>query len=132
MQALDLVHRRLWRDECRGLKAFLDLARADLDDTAEAAALAFVLDCLEDAAEILAGYRAEPREAEAGAYAFLQLAGLAATAWIAKRLSGNDNARLAAAGRFWLSDIEPRANLEHARITMGQERLQGFEAFRRA
>lgn len=132
MQALDLVHRRLWRDEGRGLKAFLDLARADLDDTAEAAALAFVLDCLEDAAEILAGYRAEPREAEAGAYAFLQLAGLAATAWIAKRLSGNDNARLAAAGRFWLSDIEPRANLEHARITMGQERLQGFEAFRRA
>src|ERR1700761_5600969 len=29
IQALDLVHRRLWRDEGRGLKAFLDLARAD-------------------------------------------------------------------------------------------------------
>src|SRR5262249_52268905 len=112
-------------------KAFLDLARADLDDTPGAAALAFVLDCLEDAAEILDGYRGEPREGEAGSYAFLQLAGLAATGWIAKRLSALAHARLAAAGRFWLSDIEPRANLEHARVTAGQERLEGFEAFRR-
>jgi alkylation response protein AidB-like acyl-CoA dehydrogenase len=130
MQALDLVHRRLWRDEGRGLKAFLDLARADLDDRPEAAALAFALDCLEDAAETLGGYRGEPREGEAGAYAFLQLAGLAATGWIALRLTGLDDARLKAAGRFWLSDIEPRANLEHARVTMGQARLDGFEAFR--
>jgi alkylation response protein AidB-like acyl-CoA dehydrogenase len=131
IQALDLLHRRLWRDEGRGLKAFLELSRADLDDSAEAAALAFVLDCLEDAGEILGGYRGEPREGEAGSYAFLQLAGLAATAWIAKRLSGHADARLAAAGRFWLSDIEPRANLEHARVTMGQGRLDGFETFRR-
>ena len=68
-------------------------------------------------------------EGEAGAYAFLQLAGLAATGWIALRLTGLDDARLQAAGRFWLSDIEPRANLEHARVTMGQARLEGFEAF---
>jgi alkylation response protein AidB-like acyl-CoA dehydrogenase len=131
IQALDLLHRRLWRDGGRGLKAFLDLARADLDGGAEAAGLAFVLDCLEDAGEILGGYQGEPREGEAGSYAFLELAGLAATAWIAKRLSGLENARLAAAGRFWLSDIEPRANLEHARVTMGQGRLEGFEPFRR-
>ena len=130
IQALDLLHRRLWRDEARGLKAFLDLARADLDDTPEAAALAFVLDCLEDAGEVLGGYQGAPRQGEAGAYAFLQLAGLAATGWIAKRLCGLDDARLAAAGRFWLSDIEPRANLEHARVTLGQGRLDGFEAFR--
>lgn len=130
MQALDLVHRRLWRDEGRGLKAFLDLARADLDDGPEAAALAFVLDCLEDAAEILSGYQGEPREGEAGAYAFLELAGLAATGWIALRLTRLDDARLKAAGRFWLSDIEPRANLEHARVTVGSGRLDGFGAFR--
>jgi hypothetical protein len=132
MQALDLVHRRLWRDEGRGLKAFLELARSDLNDSAEAAAVAFVLDCLEDAAEILDGYKGEPREGEAGAYAFLELAGLAATGWIALRLSGLDDARLAAAGRFWLSDIEPRANLEHARVTMGSQRLEGFAAFKPA
>jgi len=132
MQALDLVHRRLWRDDGRGLKAFLGIARADLDDGPEAAALAFVLDCLEDAAEILNGYQGEPREAEAGSYAFLQLAGLAATGWIALRLSKMDDPRLAAAGRFWLSDIEPRANLEHARVTLGQGRLEGFAAFKPA
>jgi alkylation response protein AidB-like acyl-CoA dehydrogenase len=131
MQALDLLHRRLWRDEGRGLKVFLDLARAELDDGPEAAALAFVLDSLEDAAEILGGYQGEPREGEAGAYAFLQLAGLAATGWIALRLSRQREARLAAAGRFWLSDIEPRANLEHARVTCGAERLAGFAAIRR-
>jgi alkylation response protein AidB-like acyl-CoA dehydrogenase len=130
IQALDLLHRRLWRDEGRGLKAFLDIARADLDDTAEAAAAAFVLDCLEDAGEILGGYQGEPREGEAGSYAFLQLAGLAATGWIALRLSRQDDARLSAAGRFWLSDIEPRANLEHARVTLGGGRLDGFDAFR--
>jgi alkylation response protein AidB-like acyl-CoA dehydrogenase len=130
MQALDLLHRRLWRDEGRGLKAFLGLARADLDDTPEAAAVAFVLDCLEDAGEILAGYQGAPREGEAGSYAFLQLAGLAATGWIALRLSGLGDARLAAAGRFWLSDIEPRASLEHARIAQGAGRLEGFEPFR--
>ena len=131
IQALDLLHRRLWRDEGRGLKAFLALARADLDDTSEAAAAAFVLDCLEDAAETLVGYQGEPREGEAGSYAFLQLAGLAATGWIALRLSRHAEARLAAAGRFWLSDIEPRANLEHARVTLGAGRLEGFDAFRR-
>jgi alkylation response protein AidB-like acyl-CoA dehydrogenase len=131
IQALDLLHRRLWRDEGRGLRAFLGLARADLDDTAEAAALAFVLDCLEDAGEVLAGYQGQPREGEAGSYAFLQLAGLAATGWIALRLSGLGDPRLAAAGRFWLSDIEPKANLEHARVTLGQGRLDGFDSFRR-
>ena len=131
MQALDLVHRRLWRDEGRGLKVFLDLARADLDDGPEAEALAFVLDCLEDAAEILDGYKAEPGEAEAGSYAFLQLAGLAATGWAALRLTRLQDERLQAAGRFWLSDIEPRANLEHARVTLGRGRLEGFAAFRR-
>lgn len=129
MQALDLVHRRLWRDDARGLKAFLDLARADLDDSADSAAVASVLGRLSDAAEILAGRQAAPREAEAGAYAFLKLAGLAATGWIALRLCKLDDRRLTAAGRFWLSDIVPRANLEHARAVLGQRRLESFEAF---
>jgi hypothetical protein len=130
MQALDLLQRRLWRDEGRGLKVFLDLARAELDGGPEAAALAHVLDSLEDASEILRGYQGEPRDAEAGSYAFLQLAGLAATGWIALRLTKLADARLAAAGRFWLSDIKPRAHLEHARVILGQGRLDSFAAFR--
>jgi hypothetical protein len=129
IQALDLVHRRLWRDEGRGLKVFLGLARAELQDDSHSPALAFVLDRLEDAAEVLNRHRSQPREAEAGAYPFLQLAGLAATGWSALRLSRMGDARLAAAGRFWLSDIEPRASLERARIALGQQRLEHFGAF---
>jgi hypothetical protein len=37
--------------------------------------------------------------------------------------------KYSAAGRFWLSDIEPRANLEHARAILGQQRLENFGAF---
>jgi alkylation response protein AidB-like acyl-CoA dehydrogenase len=133
MQALDLVHRRLWRDEGRGLKAFLALARADVATVGggpEAETVAWVLDLLEDAGEQLDGWRTEPREAEAGSYAFLQLAGLAATGWIALRLTGLEDARLKAAGRFWLSDLAPRASLDYARATHGSAALEGFAAFR--
>ena len=49
----------------------------------------------------------------------------------AARLGPGGALELAAAGRFWLSDIEPRANLEHARILQGAGRLDGFAAFRR-
>jgi alkylation response protein AidB-like acyl-CoA dehydrogenase len=133
MQALDLLHRRLWRDEGTGLKAFLDLARADVATAGGgpgAETLAWVLDLLEDAAEQLDGWRAAPREAEAGASAFLQLAGLCATGWIALRLTGLKAARLAAAGRFWLSDLAQRASLDYARATHGAGRLDAFAAFK--
>jgi alkylation response protein AidB-like acyl-CoA dehydrogenase len=129
MQALDLLHRRLWRDQGKGLAAFLQIARADMASQPEAAALAYALDLLEEAAEHLDSFKAEPREAEAGAMAFLHLASLAATGWIALRLTGLDNARLAAAGRWWLSDLAPRAALEHARATLGSGRLQAFDSF---
>ena len=132
MQALDLVHRRLWRDEGRGLKAFLALARddaAEAGDGPEAETLTFVLDLLEDAGEQLDGWKTDPRQAEAGSYAFLQLAGLAATGWIALRLTLLDEPRLKAAGGFWLSDLAPRASLEYARATHGANRLAGFGAF---
>ncbi len=129
MQALDLLHRRLWRDEGKGLAAFLEMARADIAGQPEAQALAYVLDLLEEAAEHLHSFKAEPRQGEAGATPFLYLASLAATGWIALRLTGLDNPRLAAAGRWWLSDLAPRAALEHARATQGSGRLEAFSAF---
>jgi hypothetical protein len=52
-----------------------------------------------------------------------------ATCPLLQPLSRLADARLAAAGRFWLSDIEPRANVEHARIVLGQQRLENFGAF---
>jgi hypothetical protein len=129
MQALDLLHRRLWRDEGKGLLAFLQIARADIAGQPEADALAYTLDLLEEAAEHLDSFKAQAREAEAGATPFLHLASLAATGWIALRLTGLDKARLAAAGRWWLSDLAPRAALEHARATQGAGRLEAFGSF---
>jgi alkylation response protein AidB-like acyl-CoA dehydrogenase len=132
MQALDLLHRRLWRDEGAGLKVFLELARADAASVGggpDVETAAAALDLLEDAAAQLDGWRTAPREAEAGASAFLQLAGLCATGWIALRLTGLEDARLAAAGRFWLSDLAQRASLDHARATRGAQRLDSFAAF---
>lgn len=132
IQALDLLHRRLWRDKARDLHHFLAAARAEIGEaagTGEAAALA-VLAKLEEAAVHLVGLEAAPREAEAGATAFLRLAILAATGWMAVRLSrlaGNPvSARLAAAGHYWLSDLVIRADLEVAELRLGAGRLDLF------
>jgi len=131
MQALDLVHRRLWRDEAKGLNAFLRLARDEIE-LAEAGpprqALASALDCLDSAADQLRRWRNKPWDAEAGAFAFLQLAGLCATGWIALRLIRLGDDGLRAAGGYWLSDLAPRASLEYARILAGGQGLAAFAA----
>jgi alkylation response protein AidB-like acyl-CoA dehydrogenase len=130
MQALDLLHRRIWRDNGAGLAAFLAIARADIEDRAPAARC---LELLEDAGRHLAEVQATPRAAEAGATAFLHLAGIGAMGWIASRLVGlpGDDAaarRLVAAGSHWLADIVPRAALQHARTISGAAALEHFAA----
>ncbi|MDP9084361.1 MAG: acyl-CoA dehydrogenase, partial [Pseudomonadota bacterium] len=129
-----LVHRRLWREKCRGLKLFLRAARADAAECQGPEALSALrcLDLLENAAASLSGWDGAPREAEAGATAFLQLAILAATAWIAVRLAalaGSDDAsrRLAGSARYWLSDLAARAELQHALAVIGASRLSLIE-----
>jgi alkylation response protein AidB-like acyl-CoA dehydrogenase len=93
MQAIDLLHRRLWKDEGRGLQAFLRAARqatAGLalgGDLASVDAAHEVFDSLEQAARALDGMKDDPRKAEAGACAFLALAGHAGLTWIAVRLA---------------------------------------------
>jgi alkylation response protein AidB-like acyl-CoA dehydrogenase len=128
MQALDLLHRRLGRDQGRGLGAFLEAARADIAaaDDPGASRLSRVLVGLERAAGDLAGSEG----ADAAAYPLLQLAGLAATGWIALRLT-RQGGRLAAAGRTWLVDLEAKAALAQAQIAAASERLAGFDALRR-
>ena len=134
MQAIDLLHRRLWRGG-EGLSVFLARARADLpagaEDDRHSAGACF--DLLEDAARRLEAMQASPLDGEAGATAFLHLAGLAATGWIALRLSVAETCdptrrRLAAAGRYWLSDLEDRARLAHAQSVRGAARLALFDA----
>ncbi|MEI9963768.1 MAG: acyl-CoA dehydrogenase family protein [Caulobacteraceae bacterium] len=75
-------------------------------------------------------------ESDAAAYPFLCLAALAATGWIALRLTrvgGEAPAarKLRTAGRHWLGDLAARAALEHARIGLGGARISGFEDIRR-
>ena len=133
IQALDLLHRRLRREEGRGLQAFLKLARMDVAAGGEGAGdLSAVLDMLESSARELA---ADPG-AEAGAYAMLELGALAATGWAALRLSRQEDsgagARLAAAGRWWLTGLKAKAELRRSEIALGADRLQLFQALRRA
>ncbi|MDB5714397.1 MAG: acd [Sphingomonadales bacterium] len=133
IQALDLVHRRLWRDGGDGLSAFLKVARADLascrDENCDQAARCY--DLLENAADWLMGMRGDVRGAEAGATAFLHLAALAATGWIATRLAGltddtSASRRLAAAGRYWLCDLADRAAPLRAETVRGAAPLALF------
>jgi alkylation response protein AidB-like acyl-CoA dehydrogenase len=136
MQALDLLHRCLWREEGVPLHAFLKAARADAaahDETTEAGSLRAVLDRLDEASERLRALRNDVRAAEAGAYHYLTLASLAATGWIALRLLGQSGAtpieqELVALGRHWLQDLPERADLESRRARAGDDRLAGFEA----
>lgn len=136
IQALDILHRRLWRDKARGFDLFIAQARADVATSAhktEGQTLAQVLDILESTMAKLNAWATSPFEAEAGANAFLQLAGVAATSWIALRLvnSTHESAaapRLAALGRFALSDAVLRAQALAGEIALGAKRLKDFDA----
>lgn len=122
IQGLDLLHRRLWRDEKRGMSVFLSMARQD--PACEEPYRSQMLGCLallEDAAEHLMSRRSQPWLAEAGATAFLDLAGMAATGWIAARLasaarSSASRRWLSSCGRHWLGDLAARAAVAHGQI----------------
>lgn len=133
IQALDLLHRRLWRDRAKGLDVFLATARADLANCPESGRVSAerCYDLLEGAARHLQAATAEPRDAEAGASAFLHLAALAATGWIATRLAalGEGSAasrRLVAAGSYWLCSLADRAATLHAEATRGAAPIDHF------
>jgi 3-(methylthio)propanoyl-CoA dehydrogenase len=124
IQALDLVHRRLRRGD--GLAAFLNVARSEGDN----AGLRACLDLLEDAGAKLRAMTDAP-DVDAGATAFLNLAGLAATGWIASRLAKADGdtpaeQRIQAAGRYWLDRIAARAVPFHSEAIAGAGPLVGF------
>ncbi|MGJ7542533.1 acyl-CoA dehydrogenase family protein [Variovorax sp. LT1R16] len=134
VQALDLIHRRLWRDNGAALSEFLAVASSEISqaDIAIAAPAADTLALLRSTGDHLLTLQGHPKEAEAGAVAFLRLAMLAATGWIAVRLSsakGDDRVtkRLVAAGSFWLSDLEERASFVARQATAGASSLAFFE-----
>jgi len=134
IQALDMLHRRLWRDAGEGLRRFLSAARADLLDDPLAAATARTLDRLERVSQRLDSWRAKPRDAEAGATAFLDLCGLAVGGWIAWRLvrfAGDDRIgrRIKGAARFFLEELDARAEVEAQLATLGAGRLDVMDDY---
>jgi alkylation response protein AidB-like acyl-CoA dehydrogenase len=131
IQALDLTHRRVVRDNS-GLIAFLRRARATHDDSR----LARCLDLLEDAA-IQIRTMNDSDDIDASASAFLRLAILAAGGWIAGRflqLPENTPARrrMRAAAEYWLDLCPERATVCHAEVRKGRGRLKAIDAIRRA
>ncbi|MFA7554595.1 MAG: acyl-CoA dehydrogenase family protein [Spongiibacteraceae bacterium] len=131
IQALDLVHRRLWRDGGTGLNEFITIAQADLDrcDEVHGRPMAKCLVLLQDAANFMLEQQGTALEAESGATAFLHLAGLAATGWIATRLVMLEQknpalTRLYTAGAYWLAGLEEHATLFHAQAIKGAEHLK--------
>lgn len=132
IQALDLVHRRVLREKA-GMQAFLRRAR-----TVEGGeGLTRCLDLIEDAAEYFDSVDSASGDIEAGASAFLDLAILAASGWIAGGLmtfggSSPARARMHAAASYALDHIGDRAELFHAEATKGNRRLAPFAAIRKA
>lgn len=131
IQAIDMLHRRLWRDGGEGLQRFLAAARRDLGDDPDSAAVAAMLDRLEAVAATLTERQDMVREAEAGATAFLDLCGLVVGGWIALRLlrfAGDDPVarRLHAAARFHLAELPARVEAEAQLATLGAPRLDGI------
>jgi hypothetical protein len=133
IQALDLVHRRLLVPDARGFELFIAEARAVATACDEAVAdqLGRCVDMLVDAADRL---RAIPdrRDVDAGATAFLQLAMLAATSWIAARLTmleGGDPAsrHLRAVSRFALATAPGRAAALRDEADAGAARLDAMD-----
>jgi alkylation response protein AidB-like acyl-CoA dehydrogenase len=125
IQALDLVHRRLLRGE--GLEIFLETAREDVGDHR-------CLTLFQDAAEKMRMMSPGPG-IDSGATAFLHLASLAATTWMAARLTkahGDTPAalRIRAAGQYWLSRTADRAIPLHAEALAGAEILAPFAYIR--
>lgn len=128
IQAIDLLHRRVWRDKRKGLSTFLELVGAE---AAEAPELASAAAALRGAAETLASLEATPREGEACAVAFLELCKAVAHGWVAARilrLAGDDptGKRMASGARFFLSELAPRARALADLSTAGAAGLAGF------
>jgi hypothetical protein len=109
MQALDLLLRRVLGGTGDSFTAFLgavDLDVARAADREAAGTLQSIVSTLQEATAFLREQAGSPDVLQAGATAFLHLASLATTGWIALRLTqlrgGAVDRRIAARGRHWL------------------------------
>lgn len=130
IQAIDLLHRRLWREGQPELRAFIEAVRADADGSAP---LASALERLEGTAQVLSEWQAVPRRAEAGAAALLDLCKAVAYGWMAARIVASAetdpvSASVRAAAAFYLAELEPRSTWFAQLALLGDERLDALTA----
>jgi alkylation response protein AidB-like acyl-CoA dehydrogenase len=96
VQAMDLVGRKLAKDGSRGVRAFFELVGRDIAETKAAGDPAGIAEPLEKAAGHLQGATmwlaqngmADPNNAGAGAYAYMQLMGLVSLGWMWLKMAG--------------------------------------------
>jgi len=96
IQAMDLVGRKLAKDGGRGVRAFFDLLGRDIAEAKAAGDPAGIAEPLEDAVKHLQGATmwlaqngmADPNNAGAGAYAYMQLMGLVSLGWMWLKMAG--------------------------------------------
>jgi len=105
VQAMDLVGRKLAKDGGRGVRAFFELVGRDIAEAKAAGDPAGIAEPLEKAVGHLQGATmwlaqngmADPNNAGAGAYAYMQLMGLVSLGWMWLKMAGA-SARLKADG----------------------------------
>lgn len=96
VQAMDLVGRKLAKDGGRGVRAFFELVGRDIAEAKAAGDPADVAEPLEKAVGHLQGATmwlaqngmADPNNAGAGAYAYMQLMGLVSLGWMWLKMAG--------------------------------------------
>ena len=145
IQAIDLVGRKLLRDEGRGMRALIADMRATADGRADGAnphpALAEGLDLLEQATDTLLA--AGRDAAMANAFNYLMLCGTVVGAWYAARIADVAKAALAAGtdetdfyearqacARFYVRQVLPDARGYAARIEGGADAIDTVDAAR--
>ncbi|ROO24695.1 acyl-CoA dehydrogenase [Salinisphaera orenii MK-B5] len=145
IQAIDLVGRKLLRDEGRGMRALIADMRATADGRADGAnphpALAEGLDLLEQATDTLLA--AGRDAAMANAFNYLMLCGTVVGAWYAARIADVAQAALAAGtdetdfyearqacARFYVRQVLPDARGYAARIEGGADAIDTVDAAR--
>ncbi|MCY7281664.1 MAG: acyl-CoA dehydrogenase C-terminal domain-containing protein [Sphingomonas bacterium] len=96
VQAMDLVGRKLGKDGGRGVRAFFDLVGRDIAEAKAAGDPAGIAEPLEAAVQHLQAATmwlaqngmADPNNAGAGAYAYMQLMGLTSLGWMWLKMAG--------------------------------------------
>ncbi|MES1927149.1 acyl-CoA dehydrogenase [Salinisphaera sp. T31B1] len=145
IQAIDLVGRKLLRDEGRGMRAFIADMRATADGVTEGSqphpALAEALGLLEQATDTLLEAGRGP--AMANAFNYLMLCGTVAGGWYAARISDVARAALSegtaeadfyearqACARFYVRQVLPRARGYAAMVEGGSEVIEVVDTAR--